>query len=176
LKITYFFYLILSFIFLLFQTVVFANIPILNHFYDLFLIIILYVGLFRPVSEGLSVVLFLGLFIDGISGSPFWVYTTTYIWLLVILKWLIQYFDARSIILPPFAIIVGVLIENSFFIIVSTGFDIDTRFLLNSINILVPQLVWALFTGPFLIVFLKNAHENIRQDVSSREDSGRNKK
>ena len=172
---TYFFYFIISFVLLIFQTVVLNHIPFFKNFYDLFLILILYIGLFRPVAEGVPVVFFLGLFVDGISGSPFWVYTTSYIWLLVLIKWLIQYFDAKSIILLPFAILAGVVLENCFFIIVSSGFDIDARFTLNSVDILIPQFVWAVFSGPVFIVFLKRIHDKIGRDALSGETAGRDK-
>lgn len=76
----------------------------------------------------------------------------------------------------PFAILSGVLLENGFFIIVSSGFNINARFTLNSINILIPQLVWGLLTGPFFIVLIKKIHEKIWKDRLSGESSGRNKK
>ncbi len=165
----YFFYLILSFMITLLQTVILTNIPLFNHFYDLFLVIVLYIGLFRPISEGLPIVLILGLFVDGISGSPFWVYTTTYLWFLIIVKWVIQYFDAGSTIILPFAIAAGVLLENSFFIVVATGFTHSARLSSNIINIVIPQIIWAVFTGPFIMIVFKTLHEKMGQSALSGE-------
>lgn len=156
---TYLFYFISSFIIALFQTVILVNAPFIHHVYDIILVLIIYVGLFRPVTEGIAVVFIIGIFMDGLSGSPFWVYTTTYFWLLIVVKWLIQYLNAGSIILLPFTMLIGILLENSIFLMVSKGLDLPSGLSVSDIQKIVSQIIWGTLTGPPVIMLVKKMHE-----------------
>ncbi|MBU0995702.1 MAG: hypothetical protein KJ737_24675 [Proteobacteria bacterium] len=156
---TYLFYFIISFIIVVFQTVILVNSPFIRHVYDIILVLIIYVGLFRPVSEGVAVVFIVGVFMDGLSGSPFWAHTTTYFWLLIIVKWLIQFLNAGSMILLPFTVLIGILLENSIFLMVSKGIALPSGLLVSDIHKIFSQIIWGTITGPPAIILVKKMHE-----------------
>ena len=169
----YVFYIIISLVMLIFQTVI-LSIPLFIHAsYDLMLILILYVGLFRPLSEGMAIGLLMGIFMDALSGGTFWTYTTTYFWFLVILKWMIQFLNAGSVILLPFTILLGIIFENMIFLLSSVGMDVSSWISSDTIQIICSQTVWGVVTGPAILLFIKKVHEDMGVAVWSGERSKR---
>ncbi|MDQ1330252.1 MAG: hypothetical protein QG578_515, partial [Thermodesulfobacteriota bacterium] len=77
----YIFYAFTCLVFILIQTTVVHYFRILNGFYDLFLLIVIYLGLYRNLRESLPVILFLGIIMDNLCTGPFGLYMTVYLWL-----------------------------------------------------------------------------------------------
>ncbi|MBI9077569.1 MAG: hypothetical protein JEZ02_19345 [Desulfatibacillum sp.] len=65
--------------------------------YDLMVPFVLGVGLFRPMKEGIIIVIFCGLAMDVYSGAPPWYYFVTYFWLFVVSRWLPSFLHADNI-------------------------------------------------------------------------------
>jgi hypothetical protein len=67
----YCFYVAACLFLVILQTAVLPHLPLLNSFYDLLIPFIIYLALYRPLREGLLLVILLGFIMDNISGiSP----------------------------------------------------------------------------------------------------------
>lgn len=154
----YLFYSIVCFIFVLMQTVVLPNLPGLKVFYDLGLIFVFYLSLYRPMQESLPLVLILGFVMDNLSGAPFGLYLTTYFWLFFGVKWVTHFLRVRNIVLLPFLIASGMLLKNAIFIAtIAVGLN-WAEFHLDIFRMVGYQLLWAVLTGPLLLVLLSRIH------------------
>jgi len=113
---TFFAYIFICLGFIVIQTTLFPLFAWLTDFYDLLIPFVVYLGLFRPLKEGLPVVFFLGLTMDTLSGGAFGIYSTTYFWLYACIAWLIGILHFKNNLLLPFIVVVGVLMENLVFL------------------------------------------------------------
>ena len=89
---------------------------VFDRFYDLLFPFIVFLSLFRPLRESIPVVLFFGIAMDTLSGGPFGLYLTTYLWLFVGVKWMTTFLDVSDSILLLFVVTSGVLLQNLIFI------------------------------------------------------------
>ncbi|MBW1898442.1 MAG: hypothetical protein JRI61_05205 [Deltaproteobacteria bacterium] len=140
------------------KTAVLANFTVFDNFYDILLPVVLYLGLFRPVTEGLPLVLFCGFCMDSLTGCPFGIYISVYFWLFIAAKGLFQFFHAQSILIKPFIVFIGVIIENLMFLALLTIFDggkVLPEFFVQSA---IAQSLWAAFTGPFFLLIFDYFH------------------
>ncbi len=160
---TYLFYLFICIFLILVQTTILPNCLYFEKFYDLLIPFILYLGLFRPFGEGLPIILLLGFVMDSISGSPFGLYLTTYFWLFVAMRWVIQYLHSGSFILLPLVVFMGVLMENIIFIMVIAILEPDWKFLTPALNAAFGQLLWVIITGPLFFVFTGSIHQKLEK-------------
>jgi len=136
------------------KTAVLSNFAFFNNFYDILLPFVLYLGLFRPFSQGLPLIFFYGFCMDSITGGPFGIYISVYFILFIAMRWTIQFLHARSILLKPFIVLIGVFIENlifmAFLVVFHRNRVIPGSFL-HSASI---QLLWAAVTGPFFLMII----------------------
>ncbi|MDI6686820.1 MAG: hypothetical protein QME06_01220 [Desulfobacterales bacterium] len=110
-------------------------------------------GLFFNVREGIPVALIIGLAMDSVSGGPFGGYLTTYFWLFIGARQLIKFFRVSNYILFPFVVTAAVLTEAVILLGTLAMLEPGVQFSLSVINIVAKQIVWAIFTGPFIIQF-----------------------
>ncbi|MDP2646778.1 MAG: hypothetical protein Q8P24_17705 [Desulfobacterales bacterium] len=136
------------------QTTILPFSPFGNKFYDLLSPLVIFFGLFRPVREGIPVVLVTGFIMDGLSGGPAGLYATTYFWLLIAVKFIIQYLHENNRILWPIVVILGVLIENLMIYAIVSLVSPHYQFNMSDIKAVSIQLVWAGLTGPMILMFL----------------------
>lgn len=155
---TYFYTIAVCFCLLIFQTTILPSFRLLENFYDLPVVFVLYLGLSRRFRESIAVILLLGFLMDSLSGGPFGLYLTTYFWVFLGVRWIIKYFHAGNRILVPFVVAAGVLIENLIFWGVAVIFGQGARFLATALNTLAFQVVFATFSGPFLLMFFAHGH------------------
>ena len=90
---------------------------------------------------------------DSLSGGPFGLYFTVYFWLFIGVRQLIKIFHVSNYILLPFVVAAAVLIENIILLGTFGMLEPGTQFSSSIINSVVAQVVWAIFTGPFIIQF-----------------------
>ncbi|UCF94475.1 MAG: hypothetical protein JSW39_10040 [Desulfobacterales bacterium] len=148
---------------IIFQTTVMPNLPLLDRFYDLLLPFVIYVGASRPVRESLIFVLFVGFLMDSLSGSPFGVYLTTYLWLLIGVEFISKFLRLGNRLLLALLVLGGVIIENIIFIgiwgLLGSGVqypsEVTKRFVI--------QLLAAIGTGPFLLWALSNGQKRVEK-------------
>ena len=112
LKINYVFYFLVSLLLVVFQTAIFPYLTLFKNCYDLLVPLILYMAFFRPVFEGILVALVVGFVMDSMTGSAFGTFISIYFWLFVGTRWGMQYFHSGTTVFLPFALGIGVLLEN----------------------------------------------------------------
>jgi cell shape-determining protein MreD len=155
---TYLLYGVTCLVLLLVQTVILPGIPGLVIYYDLVLLFVFYLSLFRSIRESLPIVLVLGFIMDNLSGATFGVYLTTYFWLFFGVRWVTCFLRVRNIVLLPLLIASGILIKNLIFITTIAAKVNWTEFHLDVLKMVGYQLLWAVITGPVFLVLFNRIH------------------
>jgi cell shape-determining protein MreD len=148
---TYIIYIIICLGVVVFQTTLSMSFSVLEGFYDLILLFIVYLGLFRSIRESLPFVICLGLIMDAISGGSFGLYLTSYFWLYVFIVWLIRFMPANNTLILPAIVVFGVVFENTIFLGTMALLDANARLPASSLQTVLVQVIWAVVTGPVLI-------------------------
>lgn len=156
------FYMGLSLILVILKTTLMPYFSMFDQFYDILIPFVFFLGLYRPVRESIPFILLLGFTLDSLSGGPFGIFMTTYFWLLVLTRWVVTFLHAGNKGLWLIAVAIGVLIEN--FIVIATILWLGETSDLPAGwgGRLVAQLLWALGTGPFLIIAISTLHSKWR--------------
>jgi rod shape-determining protein MreD len=156
---SYCFNIAICLILVILQTTVIPNLPLLGRFYDLLIPFIVYLGLSRPVREGLLFVCFLGFIMDNLSGSPFGLYLTSYFWLFSGVKGITQLLQVgKRVFVITFIVASGVLAENIIFLGSFAIFSPEQQLGGDAFKIVVVQVMWALLTGAVLLIVFRNTH------------------
>jgi len=141
------------------QTTVMPYLSVLDRFYDLLIPFLVYLGLFRPVHEGLLFVCFLGFIMDNLSGGPFGLYLTSYFWLLIGAKGITQMLQVgKHMFIITFIVAAGVLAQNLIFLGSFAIFSPEQQFAGDAFKIVAVQILWALLTGSAFLVIFRNTH------------------
>ena len=140
------------------QTTVMPYIPLFERFYDLLTPFIIYLSIFRSVRESMVIVIIFGFFMDIISGGPFGLYLTAYVWLFIGVRWAITFLHVGDNLLLPFVVAAGVLMENLIFIGTSAMFEQSSRISEAIVSTIIVQVLWAIFTGPLFLMFFNYSH------------------
>lgn len=148
----YIFLAIISLLLLLVQTAMMPFFSIFDNFYDLLIPLVIFFGLRYSIKKGLWFVIFLGLLNDILSGGPFGIFTTTYIWLFCTTSWIFTFLQVKNNMLVPFLVTAAVFLENCFFISIFFLLDPEFIFPANTTEIVLSQTIWAVFTGPLLLM------------------------
>lgn len=159
---TYCFYICVCFCLVIFQTTIIPHISLFNNFYDPLIPFISYLGLFRTARESILFILVLGFLMDNLSGGPFGLYLTTYFWLFIVVKIVIQYVHVNNILLL-FIVAAGVLMENIIFIASVSMSGPDSQFFAITIRTVIFQILWAGCTGFFIITFFNHIHKKLEK-------------
>ena len=155
---TYCFHVGICLCLVLFQTTVMPYFHLFDRFYDLLSPFVIYLSLFRSLRQSIPVILFFGFLMDSLSGGPFGLYLTTYIWLFIGVKWIITFLHLGDSFLLPFIVAAGVLLQNCIFIGTIAMFEPGTQFLSAAVSIVTIQVLWAIFTGPILLMFFNYSY------------------
>ena len=155
---TYCFHVGICLCLVLFQTTVMPYFHLFDRFYDLLSPFVIYLSLFRSLRQSIPVILFFGFLMDSLSGGPFGLYLTTYIWLFIGVKWIITFLHLGDSLLLPFLVAAGVLLQNCIFIGTIAMFEPGTQFLSAAVSIVTIQVLWAIFTGPILLMFFNYSY------------------
>ena len=142
----------ISLVLLVVQTAVMPIFPIFDNFYDLIVPLVIYIGLRFSIKEGFLFVCLLGLLSDTMSGGPFGIFTTVYVWLFSATNWLFTFLQVRNNLLAPFFVPAGVFMENCLFMGIFFLLNPEFVYPVNTIEIVLGQTMWALFTGPPLLL------------------------
>ena len=155
----YGYYFIISLVLIILDTALIPTVPFSAMFYDLMIPFVVYIGLYRPLKEGLSVVCVLGLIVDGLSSGPFGLFLTTYLWLFAGVKWLVTFLHAHSKVILPFVVALGVLLENAIFLGVIGILMPEAHFPLDTHKTVLVQFILAVFTGPACLLLIETGHK-----------------
>lgn len=151
----YCFYICVCLCLVILQTAVLPHIALLDSLYDLIIAFIIYLGLYRPLRDGLMLALFLGFIMDNLSGGPFGMYLTTYCWLLIGVKWITTIIQVGNRVLLAVVVAAGVLIENAIFLSIFAMQGDNSTLPAGALRTVIVQVIWAMFTGPLLLLFFK---------------------
>ena len=142
------------------QTTVMPYLSLLDSLYDLLIPFIVYLGLFRPVREGLLFVCFLGFIMDNLSGSSFGLYLTSYFWLFIGVKGITQLLQVgKRLFIITFIVAAGVLAENLIFLGSFAIFSPEQPLAGDAVKIVTAQVLWALLTGSVFLIIFRNTHD-----------------
>ncbi len=141
-----------SLLLLLVQTAIMPFFALFDNFYDLYIPLIVYLGLRHSIKEGLLFVILLGLLSDTLAGGSFGIFTTAYIWLFSATSWIFTFLQVKNNVLVPFIVAAGVFLENCLFIgiffLLEPAFECPR----NTTEIVLVQTIWAIVTGPPLLM------------------------
>ena len=156
---SYCFNIAICLILVILQTTVMPYLSLPGRFYDLLIPFIVYLGLSRPVREGLLFVLFIGFIMDNLSGSPFGLYLTSYFWLFSGVKGFTQLLQVgKRVFVITFMVAFGVLAENLIFLGSFAIFGSEQQLGGDAFKIVAVQVMWALLTGAVLLIVFRNTH------------------
>jgi len=152
------FYIGLSLALVVLKTVLMPLLSIFDGFYDTLIPLVFYLGLYRPARESIPFILLLGFTMDSLSGGPFGIYLTTYFWLFVLTCWSVTFLHAGNKGLWLVAVAAGVFIENLIVLATMLWLGEASNLPPGGLSRAGTQLLWAVGTGPFLIVAISVAH------------------
>lgn len=134
------------------KTVVMPYFQLLGQFYDPLIPFVLYLGLYRPVREGIPFVLLLGFTVDSLSGGPSGLFLTIYFWLFILTRWIVTFLHAGNKWLWVTSVAVGVLIEDLMVVATLNLLGDSTAAPAQWGDHVAVQMVWALCTGPVVLI------------------------
>lgn len=152
----YFFNAFLIIAFLLFQTSIAPNFNLFNNFFNLMNLLVVYLVLYRQLQEIIIFVLLTGILMDYLSGGPFGLYLTIYIWLSLAIKGILKFLHKGNPIIIPMIISCAILAENLIIICVMALIEKNLSFHPERFRQIVIQLGYGFFIGPFLILLIKD--------------------
>ena len=155
---TYCFHIFICLLLIVVQTTVMPYIPLFERFYDLLTPFVIFLSIFRSNRESLVIIFLFGFFMDIISGGPFGLYITAYVWLFIGVRWAITFLHVGDSMLLPFVVALGVLMENFIFVVTSAMFEQSSRVSEAMVSTIIVQVLWAIFTGPLFLMFFNYSH------------------
>ena len=155
---TYCLHIFIGLCLIVIQTTVMPHFPLFERFYDLLAPFVIYLSIFRPVRESMVIVFVFGFFMDIISGGPFGIYLTAYVWMFIGVRWAITFLHVGDGLLLPVVVTAGVLMENLVFIGTSAMFEQSSRISETMVSTIIVQVLWAIFTGPLFLMLFNASH------------------
>ena len=156
---TYGYYIIVSAGLILFQTTIVPAVPVLNTLFDFVGLFVIYLGFYRPAREALPAVVILGLLADNLSGAPFMLYITAYLWVFFGIRVLSQILQVSLRFRTAYIVAAGVLMENLIFIFAFVFLGPGTDSPVAATGAVVMELIWAFTLGPILMLGFKITHQ-----------------
>jgi cell shape-determining protein MreD len=152
------FYFLICLVFVIIRTTI-LPLSLLKGF-DILLPVVIFLGFFRPVKEGIPVILIFGLVMDGISGPAFGFYLSAYGWLYVILQGTKQFLQVKNVLMLSLMTVAGVLLENFILnlMIVENLFHPYLSVLTGVLKIGESQAAVGMILGPVLILSMQKLH------------------
>jgi len=154
----YFVYIASGLFLVICQTTLMPRLAMVGHFFDLLLPLVIYLAAFRPLHEALPFTLFLGVLMDNLSGGPFGLYLTSYVWLFIGARLAATVVRAENPVMLVLILIAAVAAQNGLFLAVlgaSDQGDFSGGF---ALQVVTEQIGWVLLIGPFLALGMRIAH------------------
>ena len=158
---TILFYILVSLCLVVIKTTLIPGMPFLDKFYDLLIPIVIYLSLFRPIREGLPIVLFFGLIMDSLCGGPMGLYFTTYIWMYMGMYWLGQFLQTGNLLLFAAAVAGGVAFEIIILLSYMLLLAPEAILPVDTAKTIMLQLLWAFITGPLIMMMISWTQKQI---------------
>lgn len=158
---TILFYILISLCLVVVKTTLIPSMPLFVKFYDLLIPIVVYLGFFRSLKEGIPLVLFFGMVMDGLSGGPMGLYLITYAWLYVAILFLSRVLHAGNWLLLSVAVACGVVFEVLILLFYIVFLAPTASLPADAGKTIVLQIVWALTTGPMILMIIDRSQKQI---------------
>ncbi len=148
------------------QTALRLHVTGLESCFDLLLVYVGYLGIFRKPREALPVVVLAGVGMDSLSGGGFGLFLSAYLWFFFLMNRVVRFLHRGNRLLLFSATAVGVIIENAVHlgtaVLVRSDFPVLQVIKDHSLE----QLLWALLAGPFLLVMIYRLHRLWERSLS----------
>jgi rod shape-determining protein MreD len=154
---SYFIYIVSSLCLVTLQTALIPRLGFVGHFFDLLLPWVIYLAAFRPVHEALPFVVFMGALMDNLSGGPFGLYLTSYVWLYIAVRLAATVVRAENAMVLVLIIIAAVVFQNTFFFLAINMSLGDGHTTGEVIRVVSEQIGWVLLTGPLIALGMRQA-------------------
>jgi rod shape-determining protein MreD len=154
----YFSYIGIGLALIICQTSLLPRLPFIGVFFDLLLPLVIFLAAFRPLHESLPFTLFFGLLMDNLSGGPFGLYLSAYLWLSIGVRLAATVIRADNPFLLILMLMVCVLLQNALFIAVAAVFTAAPAPLEEALRGVSEQIGWVLLAGPFLVALMRRAN------------------
>ncbi|MCU0591818.1 MAG: rod shape-determining protein MreD [Desulfobacterales bacterium] len=154
----YFIYITCGLFMVICQTTVIPRLAFVGYLFDLVLPVVVYLAAFRPLHEALPFTVFLGVLMDNLSGGPFGLYLTSYVWLFIAARAAATVVRAENPIMIVLILIAAVATQNALFFAIlgaSGQGDFSGSF---AVRVVTEQIGWVLLVGPFLAGGIRTAH------------------
>ena len=148
------------------QTTLLPDIPLFRGMYDLLIPFVILISISLPIRESLPFVLILGLIMDNLSGTPFGLYVTFYLWLFIGVRGVLKFLRVSNKLLLSVMVVAAVLIENLFMIATFAFFGSTKQLPAEASLIVLQQFLWALVTGPLFMLCLLTAAKRFNIQVN----------
>lgn len=152
------FYVILSLVLIILQTSLLPGLPFFYQSFDLLLVVVLSLSLRSAHPAACIGVIFLGCIMDSVSGGPFGLYLSSYVWIYIAVQMFKGVVHSENIVFLYVSSIVAVMIENGialFSLAVQQGSEV---FLSPDISFMGHQVLWTLFLMPVMIIVVELFH------------------
>jgi rod shape-determining protein MreD len=140
------------------QTTIFPYVLTSGKFYDLLIPFVLYLAVSRPSRVSFPLVAFVAFLMDNMSGGPFGLYLTTYLWFFIGIRLLINILRLGNYLIIALMTMLGVLLENLVFVGTLLLFGDDFDFPMTVAGRTASQLAWAAMTGPFFLAAFRKTY------------------
>lgn len=158
----FFGYIGISLVLVVCRTSLLPHAPATERFFDPFLALIVYLTIFRPRHECLPLILFAGILMDTLSGGPFGLYLTSYVWLFIALRLTASVMRVDSPILLVMMMVAGVLLQNLVVVALLMAFDLTRPRPGDMLGVFTEQVGWVLLVGPLLAVLMRSVEQRAR--------------
>lgn len=148
------FFVFLSLVLIILQTAVLPGFSWFVRFFDLLILNVLYLSLLFSSPFILAGVVLIGSIMDSLSGAPFGVYISVYVWLFLVVQKLKTFVHPASFVFLPIVSALAVLLENAFLIF--SFFIQNGRSAVSSQDLffMLQQILWAFILVPVLILVI----------------------
>ena len=156
-----FFYFSLSLVLIIVQTSIHPCFSVFSQSFDLLFVIVLSLSLrFSHPGTGVAVFL-LGCAMDSVSGGPFGLYISAYVWIYILVRSLKSLVHLENIVFLICMSAVAVVVENAFliftFVVGKGAAAVSPRDLV----LMVKQTVLALIVVPFLVLVVDQLERGV---------------
>lgn len=153
----YFIYIVSSLCLVTLQTALIPRLGFVGHFFDLLLPWVIYLAAFRPAHEALPFVVFMGALMDNLSGGPFGLYLTSYLWLFLAVRLAATVVRAENAMVLVLTLIAAVAFQNILFFMALGLSGSGGHTTGEVIRVVSEQLGWVLLTGPLIALGMRQA-------------------
>ena len=150
----YGFYIGICLFLLIIQTTIFPYLPVLRGMYDLLIPFVIFISICLPIRESLPFALVLGLIMDNLSGSPFGLYLTCYLWLFIGVRFIIRFLRVSNKLFLSVVVIAAVIVQNILMVATFALFGPLRQLPVNAFLVVTQQFLWVLATGPIFLLSL----------------------